>query len=1204
MPAPNQKSKPLIPILIIAAVVVIGGFWMLRGKEDATATESASETETSRARVEKRGSSSSSSVRGGGDSGAADAERTEPLPPEPGLPQTSEEEFTQEPFHGRILDSDSLQPVAGATIESYMLQKGVFQLGDAYPTLLQQTQSDPEGRFQFDPVDVYENQVVGWRVVADGYTSVIALFPEGEGLDDKLRATIRINKGAPISGKVVDQEGEPIGGAQVGDLIITKRPGDQIVEAGPHPSSWTRTDGQGNFTLMGMELGDDKEHTLPATASGFAPGESEPVPAGSAGVEIVLIGREASLRGRVTQHDGRAAENVRVELSPRPGPNTAVRLVRNLESLTDSTGAYRFPDLPSGNYEVKASTQSEMTLGFDAVVREEVALTRGADKVVNLKLPEPATIRGQFVDIETGEGVKGVRLMTMLGDMTYQSEAFQVRSDEDGRFEVNLYVEDVGEPGSSLRIPLDLPTPWLPADEGRKKIDAPLTQDSLIVSGIRPGKTVEVRGELRRGNEIKGIVYEPDGQTVVPDNPVFYTGPIYGDAMTDEAGRFAFTAYIGAPIHLATSSEKGILAKTVTPREGEEIELVLDAYAQIKGTVTGPDGDPYPDLQVMFEHTDRDNSPYAARKFEEQGYTDAEGEYVIERVSPVTGEARVGISSSSQLMEPKPVRLTLKPGEVREDVDFQLSEGDYISGRVLTEEDEPIANATLFTNDSYLSGQTDPDGYFTIYGVPVDTPLATLTASAEGYEEQTKHNVSIYDGEILFRLRPKGAVTFLVSEPDGTLRSDYRIRLSREVMRFNGPGQDIVAQTIVTDPAGVFEMDDMSPGNYRAEVSELEGAQGMPPRKGSLDFAYATDSDVSEIVVPLQEPLSLEGVVVQSGTNAPVPGARVTLENPPLGMETNAGPPWARKVEVATDAMGRFAIGPITPGTYRLQAQTDDMSSEVTEAVLSEAGAAPVQIVLEPAPTVYGTLTGLGGEPMAEATIFFLKDGGAPVGEPLQATGGRYESRLPSAGFWKIAVTDSDTGDSAQKDVTLTAGQSAEVSFDFSGRVTLTGQVFMNGAPMERVSDIMLAEPTGNETFLQADLSKPGGFTAEVFPGVLTPYISNGVLRTRVSDPISISPSEEPVPQDFFLFAGEADIIVAVETDEAAQGNLTIDRQDGSGSRAVVTNYPMDRRSVRFFQLPEGDYRAVLERGGEEYAVSEWTRISPGQPNQLVLVLK
>jgi hypothetical protein len=177
----------------------------------------------------------------------------------------------------------------------------------------------------------------------------------------------------------------------------------------------------------------------------------------------------------------------------------------------------------------------------------------------------------------------------------------------------------------------------------------------------------------------------------------------------------------------------------------------------------------------------------------------------------------------------------------------------------------------------------------------------------------------------------------------------------------------------------------------------------------------------------------ISGVVIEEGTNLPVPGTKVSIlpADEPLGPDT-------RPPETTSDDEGRFAFDKVTPGRYRVAAHSDDFAPQFDESAFPviDLGAAQdlanVNIVLSHGGAITGRVFGLDGRPAVGAgAVALLKrldrlggggDPPLPNGTPMMLPLGQTTTdahgefrleRLPSGDYLVAAETGSDRRDSA-----------------------------------------------------------------------------------------------------------------------------------------------------------------------------------------------
>ena len=147
-------------------------------------------------------------------------------------------------LRGRVLDAQSGQPLKNATVTVFSPR-----FGQEPPS----TTTDGEGRWEISGLPSGEYHVSASK---GGFSEVRADFPRSIGLTDsrpERSVDVRLVRGAVLSGRITDGDGEPVVGAQVMTLreILTQQ-GKQWAVAG----GGLNTDDRGAFRIWGLEAGE------------------------------------------------------------------------------------------------------------------------------------------------------------------------------------------------------------------------------------------------------------------------------------------------------------------------------------------------------------------------------------------------------------------------------------------------------------------------------------------------------------------------------------------------------------------------------------------------------------------------------------------------------------------------------------------------------------------------------------------------------------------------------------------------------------------------------------------------------------------------------------------------------------------------------------------------------------------------------------
>ena len=239
------------------------------------------------------------------------------------------------------------------------------------------------------------------------------------------QATVRMVAGAPLSGRVVDDQARPVEGA-----VIIPLPASLASAYIPRPRNsrhLSRSNREGEFILPALDEG---QFILRATHPSFLPGQSAAIDSDGkrahSGIEIVLA-PGGSISGQVVDSDGVAQPGamVRVNALDPSVTSAGLRLV-----TSDRDGKFELGGLPLVAVELVADTAqaSSMNLGFDL---SETARVTGA----LIRLDNDGVIQGTVTDSE-GTPIADAEVVCVghkIGAIGLRP-VFPETTDEEGRF--------------------------------------------------------------------------------------------------------------------------------------------------------------------------------------------------------------------------------------------------------------------------------------------------------------------------------------------------------------------------------------------------------------------------------------------------------------------------------------------------------------------------------------------------------------------------------------------------------------------------------------------------------------------------------------------------------------------------------------------------------------------------------------------------
>jgi protocatechuate 3,4-dioxygenase beta subunit len=799
---------------------------------------------------------------------ASGYEMSEPQPASPGRPAAVVLKRTVE-IRGQVVDTAGA-PVAGAEIQvspGRARENGLSSLW-----YLSQLSSRGDGSFSVR--DLLPGGVYRLAAHRDGYgRSEVAVKAGAAGQPTPAR--IVLGAGATVAGRIVDEGGNPVEGAEV--LMMHAEV--------PDPASFVRTlsDAAGAFSIP---------HRLPgsfrlfARHAGYALGASAPivVPEGDARVdagEIVLKGGSA-IEGRVTDTRGRAVEGAEVRVWPEHGPLDPALMLAEEEpppnALTGPDGLFRIEDLERGR-------RYSLTVQHPAHPREAVPEVEAptADPV----LIELQPARALFIRVVGPEG-EPVPDAAVLAQLT---AGFQFRTGMPlGR------TDSAGELRAGDLKPglLDLEVnargyrqiTW-------KGVQVPRDRDpDPVTVTMERGAVLEIRVHDGEGNPLSGVRV-----LVMPKNPAEprpFRHP-FNRPTTGEDGLVRFDdlspgEYRVSGMGSGRSAEASVRLGTGTAR----VDLVFERGAAIAGRVVDEEGEPVPFVAVHAELHDETGIHGRGES------TQADGSFVIRDLAD--GEYSVTASARGYATS-EPQRLRLGGSDV-EGLEIRLArEADSaIGGRVLGLSPDALSRVSIEAHASAswesATGPVDREGRYRLAGLRAGRWKVTARQlNGRAIQEET---VVEPGAEAVLDIRFPEGLTF-----SGRVTLDGRPLRGAEIAATPLKSEGTFARARA-DFEGRFTLGPLQPGPHSLRVHGADSALGT--------YRTVDLQEGQEIRLEI-ETGGLQGRVL-SPAGEPVPDAVVQIRIvDPGDSRSFAGP------ALRTDAQGAFEILSIPTGPYTLVVQ-------------------------------------------------------------------------------------------------------------------------------------------------------------------------------------------------------------------------------------------------------------------------------------------
>jgi len=267
--------------------------------------------------------------------------------------------------------------------------------------------------------------------------------------------------------------------------------------------------------------------------------------------------------------------------------------------------------------------------------------------------------------------------------------------------------------------------------------------------------------------------------------------------------------------------------------------------------------------------------------------------------------------------EAMPVHVTTGAGPLV--VNIPVVPAGAVVGRVLNAEGRPVVGSSVTLLPTEKSWQasvamptryesTDARGRFALPDVPLDAEFRLLASQDSSFVSKgplvldAAHPVAKVDIRLPAGVDLRGRLVGPEDQPVG----DAEVTLSYD----SGVGSSWGALAVTSSPDGWFSIKGFNPdvpGRYGLSIRPHRGYQ-------------PTDIDPlrwqgKPLQLRLEPGLSAEGVVLQEGTDYPIPGATVMAE--PLG--ASLGGFQRVPSEGPTDERGRFRFSNLAPGVYKLR---------------------------------------------------------------------------------------------------------------------------------------------------------------------------------------------------------------------------------------------------------------------------------------------
>ena len=607
-----------------------------------------------------------------------------------------------------------------------------------------------------------------------------------------------------------------------------------------------------------------------------------------------------------------------------------------LDAKSDAAGKFVFANLPEGRYQLFA-WQGALAARAVRVGR----LGAGPFAPVELRLEPASIVIGRVIDRDEGTGVVAAIELRPSGDDQAPRYA---RSGEDGLFKIE------GVPDGK----------WI--------------ADAFSPGYVSPGGVELEAGRgipelaLRRGATIEGKVVDADGKPIAGAEVRALTGganPVEASAAVDQDRLRRFSGRMSAPSAAAPGStaadpgliprgELGVTVGPIPPLPPPGAQIALAAV--VDPITVGMAGEPEP-LAV---------DPARASIW----ITGTDGAYRIRGLP--RGKVSV-LAAAVGYAEGRSKERDLDAGQTLTKVDVVLSPGTYLVGKVTDQHGVPVIGAQVTAKPELgapLEAFTDEAGGYRLGPV---SGKVELHATAYGHGDANRAlDLAPVKGATAAEQKEDLVLSVADAILAGVLDDTSGAPVAAATIEVIGGSTD--GRHAVVGADGAFTIDALPAGALKIRIRHPD----YPER----DFDVTAGDGKQRVRLRLPLGGAIEGAVLESSTGAPLASIVITASGP-------AG----RTAEATTDKTGRFKLGPLEPGVWKLVIKLPGYL-QASRAVDVDASRIPgtstvrdVRIELARGALVGGTVRDARGQRLANAVVSVRSTGGVVVEGTSDANG-------------------------------------------------------------------------------------------------------------------------------------------------------------------------------------------------------------------------
>ncbi len=728
---------------------------------------------------------------------------------------------------GRVLDAGG-KPVAGAKVQWTAYRSDDEALLDLTagrdPAVLGETSTDAEGRFRavLDKPGVS----AALRVVVGGHPSARFAGPFDSSEETSL-FDILLPAAQPMSGRVVEEAGKPVGGARI---LVTSSEG--LLDGDARYVAEARAGADGAFAVPDAPSG---ARVVVVRAQDFIPANRIQIEAKPD--EKISLQQGGSVRGLVTDPAGKPVPGVLVTTD-------------DAAAQTDAQGKFRLAGLPAGGLHLQALSKDDL-----AARKDGLRVRKGEEVEANLKLRPGTVISGTVIEEGTRRPVAGARVSAYpaarFARFARRREERAARTDARGRFRLaglapSRYSIEAAKDGyltASIAAITSAAPSALPANLALRKaasISGRVTDEKgqpVAAARVRIIREMGIRRLLRGAASNPASVLGGEGVRTAADGAFRIRGLEPERNLSLEAAK---TGY-------APARKPGVSLKAGDAIK--DVVLVVRRGLEARGKVVDAAGQPVAGAEIRAIHREEGVTGGARFRMRLMGVsqekpdavTGVDGAYALKGLEE--GQYSLAVAKEGFARKTVP-SLEVKAAGENLWPPVTLAAGAPVAGTVKDSAGAPVSGAQIFGIDVGGSGgrpqnaTSDADGRFRLDGFIAERAIL-INVSAPGYATLQK-NVTPPAAALAIVLKTAGTVRGRVEDGD-TKKPVTDFTISRSGPRGGGGIQIAIGRAAGGDQTfqsedGSFELTDVPPGKwtirgaaagYRsAEASGVEVGEG------------------------------------------------------------------------------------------------------------------------------------------------------------------------------------------------------------------------------------------------------------------------------------------------------------------------------------------------------------------------------------------